>query len=124
MTPARRGISEIINNAKCPISAPEILEILEKNKILVNKTTVYRELSRLLLMGKINEVNISSHLVRYEKATLAHHHHLVCKDCGKIEEIVCNELELPIHKFEKRMAKKFVVKEHNLEFFGTCAGCL
>jgi Fur family transcriptional regulator, ferric uptake regulator len=107
-----------------PVSAPDILKTLKMKKHPVNKSTLYREIKFLLKLGLINEVQLDTYVTHYESAFLTHHHHLVCKNCGNIKELICDELEGPLEKLEKRVRTKgFLINDHNLEFFGLCSSC-
>jgi Fe2+ or Zn2+ uptake regulation protein len=49
-----------------------------------------------------------------------HHHHVVCRRCGRVEE-----LENISEKFVNEVVAqtKFKIEDHNLEFFGLCKEC-
>lgn len=120
ITKTRESVLDTIYNYAKPVSAPEILK---KSGLKVNKTTIYRELDFLLGQNLIKEVKISPYIIHYESSSLGHHHHLICQSCGSVEEIVCEELEGPMTILEKRVSQKFSIKNHNLEFYGTCFSC-
>jgi len=123
ITKVRKAVVEIVLDSG-PVSVPKILKELAKKKILVNKTTVYREISFLLSQGLVKEISISPHITHYEFALSNHHHHLICQKCGQMKEVVCKELEGSMERLEKRVSKNgFCIKKHNLEFFGLCAKC-
>lgn len=124
ITKIRSEVIKIISESKSPISAPKIIERLRDIEITANKTTVYRELAFLLSQEVIREVKLSPYITHYESSDLTHHHHLVCEDCGDVEEVICTEIESPIGKFAKRVLRKgFEIKNHNLEFYGICSSC-
>lgn len=122
----RNALLFLFEAATKPLSASEILELLLKKQVNINKTTVYRELEFLKDQGLIREVPVSSNTVFYESAMQDHHHHLVCANCNSIVEVKTQELEESIDKLAKYLAKnnKFAIENHTLEFFGTCANCL
>jgi Fur family ferric uptake transcriptional regulator len=71
--------------------------------------------------GLTKQIQLQEGKFRYELATAAEHHHLVCTKCGDIQDISdCNidGLEKDIEK-----KKKFKVTSHALEFFGLCSNC-
>jgi Fe2+ or Zn2+ uptake regulation protein len=70
-------ILNIIEKSHCGITATEIFEKLSKE---INKTTVYRNLEKLSLEGKINEEFDSNGEKKYSHKD-HHHHHFVCNDC-------------------------------------------
>jgi len=114
-TPARRKIIEIFESSKRPLSASLVLR-----KIKVNKTTVYRELETLLNEKIICEVDFGDGIKRYESTKLSHHHHLVCKICGEIEDVKINEKILMVYVNQTN----FKIENHSIEFFGRCKNCL
>jgi len=121
----RGAILQVFELATKPLNASEILELLSSKQIRLNKTTVYRELEFLKDRNLIREVPVSSNALYYESAMQEHHHHLVCENCESIVEVEANELEENIKKLTSTVAKnkQFVILNHSLEFFGTCANC-
>lgn len=109
------NVLSILEKTKLPIDAKLLV-----SKLKVNKTTVYRQIERLISSGKVVEVELGDGKKRYELKDLKHHHHLVCKNCGKLEDIELNEENL-LKEVSKRT--KFRVDSHNLEFFGKCIDC-
>ena len=125
ITKTRKQILAILYTYGKPISAPELLDKLKLFDLAVNKTTVYRELAFLLKQELVKEVRINPYIVHFEPAYLSHHHHLVCSNCGSIDEVLCGELESPIKLLEDRILKDgFAITRHNLEFYGLCADCM
>ncbi len=110
----KKLILNLLEKSTNPISVPEIL-----NKISANKTTIYRELDQFISSGLITEVHFGDGKKRYELAR-DHHHHLVCKNCNKIEDIEINEEKL-LTKIENQ--SNFLIKTHTIEFFGLCNSC-
>jgi len=49
------------------------------------------------------------------------HHNMICRICGKIEEIDCKGMELIEQVVESH--SKFKIESHALEFYGKCANC-
>lgn len=107
--------------AKAPLAAPEILQALEKKKLAVNKTTVYRELDFLLEQDIAQEVEFGDKKKRYEISD-KHHHHVVCVECKNVEDV---DLQQDLDEAERKIAKQkgYTIINHSLEFFGLCANC-
>lgn len=122
LTTARKAVVEFFSDSKYPFSAQELLIHLKKRGIRVNKTTVYRELEFLREMGIIAEIEFGDRKKRYELASLHHHHHFICMNCGRVENLESPE---GLDKIEKRMAnaKDLKILRHSLEFFGLCGRC-
>ncbi len=122
-TRARRRIIEILLSAKYPLTITEILGKLKKDfQISADKTTAYREMAFLMDRQLAREVDFGDKKKRYESNIGKHHHHLICTNCGRVEDF---ELKQDLAGEEARIAKnkKFKVTDHSLEFFGLCANC-
>ena len=110
-----KKIVRLLTKVNSPIDVNFLVE-----KLKVNKTTVYRQIEKLLSVGVLTEVDFGDGKKRYELKSLGHHHHLICQKCGKLEDINFDE-NLLMSEVGKH--SKFEVKSHNLEFFGICVGC-
>jgi Fe2+ or Zn2+ uptake regulation protein len=124
LTKTRLAVLEIFFRHSQPFSVAEILVSLKKQGIVVNKTTVYREMEFLLEKGIVTAVFIDEKHTKYE-LNLGHHHHLVCRNCGNIEEVEMKEIEDLFDVVEKKLKQKmkFTNISHSLEFFGICKKC-
>lgn len=81
--------------------------------------TVYRTLGLLRDAGVIQELHFGRPHGRFEEL-VEHHHHVVCKQCGRIEDISAKSLNL-LAKVQELTA--FEVQEQRLEFYGLCPKC-
>lgn len=120
ITQARLKLLDIFKRAKKPLSIKQVAQQLgDTNADLV---TLYRNVEALDNLGLIKQMKFKDRQAYYELITENHHHHLVCKSCGKISDV--NECSvtiqgpklLKIHGFAK-------VYDHSLEFFGICEKC-
>jgi len=116
-TPPRLAIFSVLKMQQRPLNVLEILELV-KNK--ADLATIYRTLEIFFDKGLINKVEFGEGKYRYELKR-ADHHHLICSNCEKIEDISDGFME----DFEKEIKSKkgFLVKSHSLEFFGLCKNC-
>ncbi|MGZ8432180.1 MAG: Fur family transcriptional regulator [Candidatus Deferrimicrobiaceae bacterium] len=124
--PATRGRGEILrilSESSLPLSPKEILERFPVPK--PDASTVYRNLSLLVSLGMIRSVALHERSRRYEVATEgAHRHRIVCRRCGKIESFTPRRCDLSRLEADIRGALGYDVKEHSLEFFGSCPDCM
>jgi len=123
ITRARRSIIEVLINSSLPLSAEEIIDALLRKKILANKTTVYRELTFLKDRAIVQEIQfLHERVKRYEVVFGSHHHHLICMECKRVEDV---ELEGELEKYEREIMRSrgFKVLNHTLEFMGLCEDC-
>jgi Fur family ferric uptake transcriptional regulator len=87
-----------------------------------SRATVYRTLSLLVEGGFLETLDAGQGELLYEHVLgHRHHDHLVCLDCGRIEEFTDERIEA----FQREVAarKGFRLQHHNLRLFGTCASC-
>jgi Fur family ferric uptake transcriptional regulator len=91
LTPQRRLILGIIHEADAHLTAEAIVGRLEARISGVNKSTVYRTLDLLEGLGLVVKSELEGGRV-YHHADEGHHHHLVCKSCGR--QIHCDESAL------------------------------
>lgn len=119
-TEARSAVVMVLSNTNEPLDVSGIKLELEKLDIKVDQATVYRILNTFYEKGIIKRIEIGEGKYRYE-IEKDHHHHLICTNCGRIEDI---EIDLS-SGFNKEIEKKngFLVKSHSLEFFGICRLC-
>lgn len=121
-TKSKIAIREILSTIQKPMAAMELVEALDKRGLSVNKTTVYRELEKLLLKGEISEVDFADGQKRYEITHGDHHHHAVCTNCETVVEL---EIEPALKQIQFAVAKQsgFRIQKHLVEFFGLCRRC-
>ncbi len=87
MTPQRMLVIEALHSADGHISAEEIYEQLHARYPYSNISTVYRTLELLRELKLVTETDFGEERVRYHVAEKGHHHHLVCRRCGKIVDL-------------------------------------
>lgn len=103
-----------------PQTVVEMYRAVNFKKRTMNKATVYRILTNFLDLGIVSKIQLNEKEARFELADSKHHHHLVCEECGMIEDI-----QLPEEILLKEVKKKssFNIKSHSLEFYGICKHC-
>ncbi len=120
LTPQRRLIVNIIHDAEAHLTAEDIIAHVQSKMPGVNKSTIYRTLELLEETGCVYKSESGDHAI-YHHAEEGHHHHLVCRKCGKTAE--CNEnLFLPV---EKSLADKYGFRASfkHMVIDGLCETC-
>ncbi len=122
ITVARRAMTRIFAESTSPLSAVQVLTLMKKIGVRVNKTTVYRELRFLEEKNIIRAMQFEERIRRYELRPSDHRHHLICTTCKKIDDVV---LHHDLDHVEKSLCdlKGFYVEKHALEFYGVCKEC-
>src|SRR5262249_1091703 len=85
--------------------------------------SVYRALEALAELRLVKRVDAGDGVARFEPATADgdHHHHLVCRDCGKVEAFSDSRLERAIDRVAGGLG--YAVDEHEAVLVGACADC-
>jgi Fur family transcriptional regulator, ferric uptake regulator len=122
VTRPREQIASILRARKRFISAAEIHRVLEGDKAKVSLSTVYRTLEHLLSKGdvtvRIDPAGESTYMLCEPEH---HHHHAICRVCGKVEDVDCTAIEQ--FSDSMRALHGFELDEHTMEFFGRCKAC-
>jgi len=123
VTSTRKAFLLVLASSRRPLSAKEIREALSQSGRAVNKTTVYREIESLENIGVVKSIQFGERSSYYELTETAHHHHLVCLQCDRIEDIDIDEQSLVKQEQQMIADRLFRVVRHSLEFFGVCYRC-
>jgi Fe2+ or Zn2+ uptake regulation protein len=123
-TAQRRTLVEILARAGRPLTMPEILAAAGD----VTQSSAYRNIAVLVDAAVVERVAGSGDHGRFElaEALAGHHHHLVCEDCGTVEDLRASpKLERVLAETARSAAEEqgYVVTEHRLELRGRCARC-
>lgn len=121
ITEQRLAVLQIISQRFHPLSIQDITSELSKKNLSIDKVTIYRIIDKFLEKQIIRQIDFHDNKIRYELNN-DHHHHLVCKICGKIQPIYEACLNIDTNKILKDY--DFSVEDHSLEFFGKCKDCL
>lgn len=119
-TPIRSAVLSVFESTDKPIS---IKDVLKKLKIPADEATVYRVINFFVKKSILIPILIEKNITRYELAGNKHHHHIVCDDCGDIEDIEDVSLEKALNKITNSSKKFKLINNHSLEFFGICRPC-
>ncbi len=120
LTPQRRLIAEAIHDIPAHLSAEEIITYVQEKMPGVNKSTVYRTLELLEEAGCVYRSRIDDTFV-YHHAEEGHHHHLVCRKCGK--SVDCDEDLLASAEQEVADRYGFKVDLKHVVISGLCQAC-
>lgn len=119
LTTQRQRVLAVLTDR--PQSVEEVLIALKNKDETPDKVTIYRTLDCFVDLGIVSKTQFKDKTAKYELlAEDSHHHHLVCDNCGSVEDIALNEAAL-LRKVSEQT--NFQVKSHSLEFFGLCVNC-
>nr|WSW69330.1 transcriptional repressor [Streptomyces sp. NBC_00995] len=103
-------------------SAQDLHDVLKHRGDSVGLTTVYRTLQSLADAGEVDVLRTTEGESVYRRCSTGdHHHHLVCRMCGKAVEVEGPAVE----QWAETIAAQhgFVNVAHTVEVFGTCVEC-
>jgi len=120
LTAQRQAILDLINASNQHLDADEVARALVDAGSSIGIATVYRGLAALESQGLIDSIQLADKK-RYERADKAHHDHMICTNCGHIEEFSHDTIEaLQLSAAEE---KGFKLTGHQLVMFGFCLAC-
>jgi Fur family transcriptional regulator, ferric uptake regulator len=100
------------------MTAEDVFRVLLQERSDVGLATVYRVLTQFEQASILTRSNFESGKAVYELNEGQHHDHLVCLDCGKVEEFYDPEIEERQRMVAK--AKGFVIADHALSLYANC----
>jgi Fe2+ or Zn2+ uptake regulation protein len=119
---SRNLILSLLAKSCKPLAVLDFQKLFKKNKLNVNRTTLYRELDILKKEGLVSEIQLKDSKKWYELANQTHHHHVICTKCGKIDNVVVCDVKLA-DKILKLMPGFSSIDSHTFVFFGLCKSC-
>jgi len=121
ITPQRMIVLQAIEASDDHVSAEEIHSKAQSRYPYIDISTVYRTLQLLEELGLVAETNMGGGRFLYHPVGKAYHHHLVCRNCGKILDID----DSLVADLQKEIAGRyrFQPELEHLAIFGTCDSC-
>jgi Fur family ferric uptake transcriptional regulator len=122
MTNRRQAVHEILRHSEGFRSAQDIYAEMRAGGAKIGLTTVYRALQTLADAGQVDVLRTDEGEAVYRAcATGEHHHHLVCRRCGRTVEVAGPAVE----RWAETVGAEhgFTEITHTVEVFGTCASC-
>ncbi|WP_395004582.1 ferric iron uptake transcriptional regulator [Undibacterium sp.] len=115
----RLKILEIFqNSAVRHLTAEDVYKILLTENMDVGLATVYRVLTQFEQAGLLHRNHFESGKAIFELNEGSHHDHLVCLDCGRVEEFFDDQIEKRQHAVAEE--RGFEIAEHSLAIYGNC----
>ena len=101
------------------MTAEDVFRVLLDSRSDIGLATVYRVLMQFEQAGLLTRSNFESGKAVYELNEGQHHDHLVCLDCGRVEEFFDPEIERRQHAIAEQ--RGFVLQEHALSLYANCS---
>jgi Fur family ferric uptake transcriptional regulator len=119
---ARQAVIELLDQQPCALTVLDIEDRLRTGERPVGRASIYRAVDELVNLDLVTRVEVGDGVARYEpQRSHAHHHHLVCDGCGRLEPSEDDALEKAISGLAGRV--KFDVSDHDVTLHGCCEDC-
>lgn len=120
---ARTAVVEALARHDCAVTALELDDELREGSSGIGRASVYRSLEQLDELGLLRRLEVSRGIASYERVTPDghHHHHAVCRRCGRVEPFEDPALERAISRVADRVSVD--VAEHDVVLRGLCERC-
>jgi Fur family ferric uptake transcriptional regulator len=120
-TRQRGAVTALLAEVDDFATAQELHAKLRERGERVGLTTVYRALQALADANEIDVMRLPTGEQLFRRCSSGHHHHLVCRSCGRTVEVAGPAVE----SWATRVAAEhgYADVSHTLEIFGTCPSC-
>lgn len=123
VTHQREAVAEVVFDSDEHLSVEDIEGKLRARGERIGKATIYRTLDLLVRSRLVEEHDFGEGFKRYEHRLTSHpvHEHLICLECGSVEEFESHEL----YGVENRVRKDygFSPVRRRLDIYGLCKAC-
>jgi len=122
LTGPRLAILEILAVEKGHFSIADIYSKIRLKDKGIGIATVYRTVDLFLETGILRVLTLKNSQPCFELNRPGdHHHHLICRNCGRITEFESCNFKSIAGEIEKKT--RFRIEEHTLEAYGLCPEC-
>jgi len=120
---ARTAVVEALARHGCAVTALDLEEELRRRRVRVGRASVYRALELLEELGLVQRLQTARGIAGYERVDPAghHHHHAICRRCGRMEPFEDRALERAIGQVADQVP--FQIAEHEVVLRGLCERC-
>lgn len=120
-TTPRQQVLDVFTAHHLPMTVAEVHRRLRDKR--VNLASAYRAVHLYCRLGILTAVDHVPEGQRYELSDdhREHHHHLICEQCGNIQDFEECSLDALVRRVRRRM--DFRITRHELRFFGLCHDC-
>ena len=118
----RDAVREALDGTDRFVGAQSLHSTLRAAGSSIGLATVYRALADLAIEGEADSLQSDQGESLYRACTRGqHHHHLICRSCGRAGEIEATEVESWAHRVAAENG--FTAPSHVVDVFGVCGEC-
>ncbi len=115
------AVKHALGEAAGFVSAQQLHLVLRNHGSTIGLATVYRALADLAAAGDADSLQSKDGELLYRACGTEHHHHLICRSCGKTVEIEASKVETWADEVAK--SHGFTQPSHTIDIFGVCSSC-
>jgi Fur family ferric uptake transcriptional regulator len=120
-TKQREALVHVLDEVDGFRTAQQLHAMLVERGDKVGIATVYRSLQLLADAGLVDIIHSEEGEASYRRCSTRHHHHLICRECGRAVEAQSPAVETWVDAMAAEHG--FSNVSHDLEVFGTCSDC-
>ena len=87
------SLQEILSTTKHPLLITDIINLLGQKNLVCNKTSIYRQLEKMITNQKISQIN-TLHGTAWELKQTLNHAHIICDECETIKCVSIQEKQV------------------------------
>ena len=117
ITASRRRVIQTVLDSPTHFTVEDVLRHVPD----VGRATVFRTMKMLLDLNVVCRVLMEDGSLHYRLSTSGHHHHLVCRSCGRVEDFSACDVASLVGELARNTG--YEIEGHWLEVYGTCGSC-
>lgn len=121
MTDPRRDVAALIAGQPGHFTAADLVAEAGRRHLGVGRATIFRTLDALSEAGAVERIELPNGEHAYLACAPAHHHHVVCSQCGRSQDIDDAGLRAVVREVARRTGYR--IDDHRLDLFGRCPDC-
>ena len=121
VTPQRAAVEDALDRLDDFVSAQDLHAQLRDAGAGIGLATVYRTLQAMTTDAEVDVLRTKDGESVYRRCSTGHHHHLVCRECGRTVEVEGPAVEQWAAKISADNGFREI--EHTVEIVGVCADC-
>lgn len=118
-------LDTLYQHRKAHLTVDEVYRYIRETNPEIGLATVYRNIQILNRLGIIEKISFDDKDIRYEifyEEIPLHHYHLICKQCGEVDEI---ELDF-VERYQEQLVREkgFDAVDAKIKIYGICKKCM
>ena len=121
VTGARRKVAELIDRRSGHFTAADLVADARARQLRVGRASIFRALDLFTELNVLERVDLPTGEHAYVACEPAHHHHLICRRCGRVADVDDARIEAVADEMARRTG--YQIDSHRLELYGLCPDC-